>query len=458
MVSLSVDGLVSGLDTTSLVNQLVAAEGIVQKQLETRLSQTQRSAEAYRSINSKVDALRSAAEGLTKASTWTAAKATSSSTAVAVAVTGTPQPGSITFRVTSVAAAHAQVGTTQTAPPTTAGVYSTLTVRGADGAVTGTVAVGGTGSLDDAAAAINASSHGLNATVLQVEPGKYALQVSSRATGAAAAFSVSTDSSASTGFSILRQGKDATIVLGDAAPQTTPQTTPLTIRSATNTFAGVVPGGTLTVTREDPTAVTVDVSPDPDAVAAKVQALVDAANAALTEIDRHSANGKDSKAVLRGDSNLRRLTDQVLAAVSDLVAGSGSPGSAGVQLTREGKVSFAKDTFLARLAADPAAVRRALAGPAEAATGTTPARGEGVAVRVEKLAKQVANVTTGSLALLAKGRDELAADIQVRIDDWDLRLEARREALTRQFSAMETALSSLKQQSSWLAGQLSSLA
>jgi flagellar hook-associated protein 2 len=451
MVSLSVDGLVSGLDTTSLVNQLVAAEGIVQKQLETRLSQTQKSAEAYRSINSKVDALRSAAEGLAKAATWTAAKATSSSTAVAVAVTGTPQPGSITFTVTSVAAAHAQVGATQTAPPTTAGVYSTLTVRGAGGAVSGTVTVGGSGSLNDAAAALNAADLGLNATVLQVEPGKYALQVSARATGAAAAFSVSTDASATSGFTVLRQGKDARIVLGDSA-------TPLPITSATNTFAGIVPGGTLTVTREEPTAVTVDVSPDPDAVAAKVQALVDAANAALTEIDKHSANGKDSKAVLRGDSNLRRLTDQVLAAVSDLVAGSGSPGSAGVQLTRDGKVSFSKDTFLARLAADPAAVRRALAGPAEAATGTTPARGEGVAVRVEKLARQVTNVTTGSLALLAKGRDELAADIQVRIDDWDLRLEARREALTRQFSVMETALSSLKQQSSWLAGQLSSLA
>jgi flagellar hook-associated protein 2 len=451
MVSLSVDGLVSGLDTTSLVNQLVAAEGIVQKQLETRLSQTQKSAEAYRSINTKVDALRSAAEGLTKPATWTAAKATSSSTAVAVAVTGTAQPGSITFKVTSVAAAHTAVGATQTAPPSTAGTYSTLTVRGTGGAVTGTVAVGGTGSLNDAVAAINASDLGLTATVLQVKPGQFALQVSAKATGSAAAFSVSTDSSASTGFTTLRQGRDATIALGDTA-------TPLTITSATNTFSGVVPGGTLTVTREEATPVTVDVSPDPDAVAAKVQALVDAANAALTEIDKHSANGKDSKAVLRGDSNLRRLTDQVLAAVSELVAGSGSPGTSGVQLTRDGKVSFSKDTFLARLAADPTAVRRALAGPAEAATATTPARGEGVAVRVEKLAKQVTNVTTGSLALLAKGRDELAADIQVRIDDWDLRLEARREALTRQFSVMETALSSLKQQSSWLAGQLSSLA
>ncbi|SNS49939.1 flagellar hook-associated protein 2 [Geodermatophilus saharensis] len=446
MVSLSVDGLVSGLDTTGLITQLVAAEGVVQTQLKTRLTQTQKAAEAYRSINTKVDALRSAAEELTKGGTWTAAKATSSSTAVAVAVTGTPQPGSITFTVTSVAAAHTVVGATQSAPPTTAGVYSSLTVYGPDGTTPkGTVAVGGTGSLNDAAAAINADTTlGLNATVLQVEPGKYALQVSAKATGAAARFSLGTGSAPATGFTTLRQGKDAKITLGDA-------TSPLPITSATNTFTGVIPGGTLTVTREDATPVTVDVSADPDAVAAKVQAFVDAANAALGEIAKHSANGKDSTAVLRGDSNLRRLSDQILTAVSDAV-GEDSPGVAGVQLTRDGKVQFTKDRFLTRLQADPAALQR-LFTDTEATDGA-----DGVATRVQTLAKQLTNVTTGSLTLLARGRDDLAKDIETRIADWDLRLAARKEALTRQFTAMETALSSLKQQSSWLAGQLSSLA
>lgn len=448
MASLSVDGLVSGLQTSSLISQLVAAEGVVQTQLKTRLGQTERAAEAYRSINTKIDALRGAAEKLAEDGTWTAAKATSSSTAVAVAVTGTPQPGSITFTVGSVAAAHAVVGATQTTPPTTAGAYSTLTVFDANDVARGTITVGGTGSLNDAAAAVNASPYGLNATVLQVEPGKYRLQVSAKATGSAAAFDLGTDSSAGTGFSALRQGKDARITLGDAA-------SPLSITSATNTFTGVIPGGTLTVSREDATPVTVDVAADPEAVAAKVQSFVDAANAALSEIAARSANSKDSTAVLRGDSNLRRLTDQVLAAVSEVVGDLGSPGSMGVQLTREGTVSFTKDRFLQKLAADPAEVRTLFAGtPA----GTPAADAvEGVATRVQELARQLTHSTTGSLTLLAKGRDELAADIKIRIADWDLRLAARKELLTRQFTAMETALQSLQSQSSWLSGQLATL-
>ena len=82
---------------------------------------------------------------------------------------------------------------------------------------------------------------------------------------------------------------------------------------------------------------------------------------------------------------------------------------------------------------------------------------EGVAQRVFDLAKAATDTTTGTLVTLAKGRDQLAKDIEKRIDAWDLRLAQRKETLTRQFTAMETALSSMKNQSNWLAGQISSL-
>jgi flagellar hook-associated protein 2 len=67
------------------------------------------------------------------------------------------------------------------------------------------------------------------------------------------------------------------------------------------------------------------------------------------------------------------------------------------------------------------------------------------------------DTTTGTLTLLAQGRDKLAKDIESRIEAWDLRLAQRKQTLTRQFTAMETALSSMKNQSTWLAGQLNSL-
>ena len=49
------------------------------------------------------------------------------------------------------------------------------------------------------------------------------------------------------------------------------------------------------------------------------------------------------------------------------------------------------------------------------------------------------------------------ADLEERIAAWETRLALRKEGLTRQFTAMETALSALQNQSTWLSGQLANL-
>ena len=81
----------------------------------------------------------------------------------------------------------------------------------------------------------------------------------------------------------------------------------------------------------------------------------------------------------------------------------------------------------------------------------------GIAGRLLSVTKAASGSTTGSLVKMAEGQDSLIKDIKDRIEAWDLRLAKRKETLTRQFSAMETALSSLKNQSTWLAGQINSL-
>ena len=93
MAGMSVDGLVSGLDTTSLITSLLQIEAQPQTQLKTRLTATQNTAAAYRSINTKFDALRTAAEALTSAglaaarSATSSADVTSSATSAAAATT-----------------------------------------------------------------------------------------------------------------------------------------------------------------------------------------------------------------------------------------------------------------------------------------------------------------------------------------------------------------------------------
>jgi len=64
---------------------------------------------------------------------------------------------------------------------------------------------------------------------------------------------------------------------------------------------------------------------------------------------------------------------------------------------------------------------------------------------------------TGMLTSLANGQDTRAKDIQDQIDDWTTRLALRQKTLTDQFTAMETALGTLKDQASWLTSQINSL-
>ncbi len=456
-MTMSIGGLVSGLDTSSLISQLIAAERLPQNRLKAQLGTAQKAAEAYRALNSKMDAIRTAAETMLEPQAWTAVKASSTMPSVAVSATPDAAPASLTFEVKQTAAAHVVLGATEYAATTDSAGFSELEVLDATGAVKGTITVGGSGTLADAAKAVNDSSFGLSATVVELSPGKLKLQVTAETSGAAAAFDLRNPANAALAtppddFTTVTQGRNATLKVGDP-------TTGYEVTSATNSFTGLLAGVTITVSKPE-TSVTVDVSSDPKAVAASMKALVDAANKALAGIRDRTDPERGSAAVLKGDSALRSLTSKVLQAVADAV-GTSSPGRIGLQLDRDGALVFDEAKFTAALADDPALAQKIGAGTPKAGpdgtVGTADDGVPGVAQRLLDLARTATHATTGTLTLLAKGKDTLAEDFTDRIADWDLRLAARRETLTRQFTAMETALGTMRNQSNWLAGQLSSL-
>ena len=451
-MSMSVDGLISGMDTTSLINQLISAEASTQTKLKSRLTATETAASAYRTVNTTFAAVRAAAESALKAQTWNPTSTASSSTAVTATGTNGAAAGSLTFAVRQLATAHSVVSPANWAATTDAhGLTSPLEVRDGNGDAVGTITINGP-TLADAVSAINASEHGLSATAVKVADGSYRLQVTARETGEAKRFDLGTAGT----FTATTSGKDAIIRVGSDSTYD--------VTSSTNTFEGLMDGVTLTVGKADPAApVTVTVSSDPEAVAKSVQAMVDSVNAALSTVKTYTNNSKGSTAALKGDYAVTQLSGRLLDAVSEAIGADGSPAKVGFQLTRDGKITFDKATFTAALADNPALTQRMVAGTA-AGTGVDGIAGtpddvaaSGIAGRLLAVSQAASDSTTGSLVKLAEGQDSLATDIKARIEAWDLRLEKRKETLTRQFTAMETALSSLKNQSTWLAGQINSL-
>jgi flagellar capping protein FliD len=361
-------GLISGMDTGSLVSQLIAAEAAPQAALRTRLKTAEAAASAYRTVNTTFLAVRAAAEAAVKPDVWNPVKASSSSGNVSVSASGGATPGSLTFKVLSTATAHSVLEKNSAWTSATAAYgASSITVLDKDG-VAKTPAItltdtdeDGTVSLTEAAAAINASTHGLNAAVVQVGATEFALQVSSKTTGKDSNFSI-TGSGTVTNPTL---GADARIKIGDTADA-------YEVASATNTFSAVMPGATFTVNKVDPdTAVTLSVSSDPDAVAAKMQSLVDAVNASLNEVRRATSNSKDSTATLKGDYSVSQLAGRLMNAVSSAIVGAGapvgtppmpadlSPATVGFELSKDGKtVVFTKAKFLTALQNDPGLAQR----------------------------------------------------------------------------------------------------
>jgi flagellar hook-associated protein 2 len=450
----TVDGLVSGMQTTSVIAGLMQVEAAPQTALKGKVSTQQKVVGSYQSINTKMSGLLSAAKALNAPTAWKAATATSSSDSVLATTnaTGNNQTGSVTFRVKQLAASESRVYSSGSVAATSDSITSasSIDITNTATGVTKSLPITDT-SLKGVVDAINGSSDiGVKATAIQTAPGKYTLQITSAATGAASAFSIG---------GVDGLGADVAATEGSDAILTVGTTNAFEISSSSNTFKGLMDG--LTVTAKSKTAdtdppVTVGVSSDTDGVAAKVQAMVDAANAALTEISAQTQNssGNVPAGALAGNSSMQMLASSILQTVSGGAGGLGSLKDVGVELTRDGQLTFDKTKFTAALNADPIKTQSYF-------NGTTDIDGDGIkdglADKMVGMADKATQSNTGTLAQLITSGNSAITDLTDRISDWDVRLQQRQETLQRQFTAMETALGSLKNQSSWLSGQLASL-
>ena len=83
---ISFSGLASGLDTSSIISQLMSVESQPQTDLKNRVATEQTQVSALQGINTALAALASSADSFTTGSTWTQLAATSSNAAHALAV------------------------------------------------------------------------------------------------------------------------------------------------------------------------------------------------------------------------------------------------------------------------------------------------------------------------------------------------------------------------------------
>ncbi|WP_295011342.1 flagellar filament capping protein FliD [uncultured Microbacterium sp.] len=448
---MNIDGLVSGLDTTKIINSLMDVAAIPKNQITAKITDRTSVITNLQSLNASLQDLVAKAKTAKDPHSLGAFTATASSDAVKVVVGASASRFSTGVVVDAIARAHSVV--------TAAGGATTwsgpFTVVGADGKTTEIPA--GAASAAELAKNINAAKAGVTASV--VPAGTAAdgtplsrLQLTATATGAANTFSLqrgtaadvatgtSVDITTEQGAAIVTAGSDARIRLfaGTAAEQS--------LTSADGSFT-VGEGITVTAVKTTSDPVTVAVSPDTKAQSTTAETFVKQVSALLTRIDNGSkatigAPGKDTTlGVFTGDSTVRALRGALASAVQSPVDGV-SPSTIGISIDQYGALSFDADRFATAMAADPE---------------RTQAMFSAISARVESAAGTYSDKYDGLLTRRITGQQSEVKSLQDQSDAWDIRLAQRRATLERTYATLETQLSALQSQSSWLSGQLGSL-
>ncbi|WCD92848.1 flagellar filament capping protein FliD [Microbacterium sp. nov. GSS16] len=453
-MALSLDGLVSGLNTTDLIKAMMDVHSIPKNLLKSKIADKGVVISNLQSLNASLQDLATKANTASVPGAMTAFTATSSANTVKVTAGADATPGAIDIVVDHAAQRHSVVSAPLAAWPDEPPVITLQNSKGERVEVTAAST-----SMQDVAKAINQAGFGVRATAVSAGTSAdgtplYRLQLNAAELGAGGTFTVLRGDVASVeagnAADILADPRAATVSTGaDAQVRLWAGTAAEQIVTSSNgTFTGLLPGVDVTVTATSTDPITVTVATDSAAQAKAHEAFVAQIAKMLSGIDKGStatvpagAGETTTLGVFTGDSTVRALRRGLADAVQYPVDGV-SPSTMGISIDRYGVLSFDQERFTKALVENPEQV---------AATFS------GLATRVEEVAKSYSDKHDGLLTARITGQQNEVDALGEQVERWDVRLAQRKTTLERTYAQLEVQLSRMQSQSSYLTSQLSAL-
>jgi len=451
MPILQASGIGSGLDVAGLVNQLVAAERTpVENRLKARESLINGQLSAWGKVSSVLDSLQTALAGLKTSTAFQQHSTTSSNTAVATATaTSSAATGNYALTVNQVATAQ-QLTSTYGVPDTNTTVVGTGSMEiSIGGAAPTTVTIGGTGTLADIRDAINSQVTGVTAVIINDGTNNF-LSINANNTGTANSITITAAGDAdgnATDNSGLSRFINANMNQISAAQDANFDLNGVTgITSSSNTVTTAVTGVTLNLLAAGTTNITVGA--DSAAVKASITSFVDAYNSVIKTINDQSKykEGASTQGPLLSDSMVRNLKTRLQTIVGDLSTNGGVYST----LTELGYATNSTDGTLTLK--DSTKLDSALSSNFND-VGTL------VADITTKLDTAISPYlgTTGMIHSRTDGLNTQLSDIGTERDRLDYRISMIKERYTKQFSALDSLISSMNGTMSYLQQQLANL-
>jgi flagellar hook-associated protein 2 len=454
----SISGLASGIDTSTIVDQLMAIERQPQTRLKTQVTISAARKTVLSDIQTRLKNQQLAAQDLKSVTLWSNQQSidVNDPTKAAVSLSGPAGTGSYQLNVGQLAR-----GSQRWYSYATPSSDDTITFSNGH---TTTITAGS--DIDAAVLAVNSDANApvYASAVTDAQSGTKYLVFSSRTTGAtASAFTASASSLAEDGSRAVG-GLDANYWVDSGAVKTSPS----------NVVTDAIPGVSVTLkgvtTSSGPVTVTVSApAPDNANITAKVKAFVDQYNSTLDFIrskldEKKVVNPQTAadqqKGLLNGDTMLEGILSQLRVAMTNTYA-PGNPttldqmneigvstGSGFATLNQdaiEGKLVFDTAKFATALAADPTSVKNLISGTS------------GFGQALDNLLAPTLQAG-GTMESRLSSEDLKQKSLNDQIASMDVLLTKKQDTLKAQFAAMETALQQSQAQGQWLSGQLAGLA
>ncbi|MDK8030853.1 flagellar filament capping protein FliD [Escherichia coli] len=462
MASISTLGVGSGLDLSSILDSLEAAEKSTLTPISKQQSSYTAKLSAYGTLKSALESFQTANTALNKADLFTATSTTSSSSAFSATTTGSAIAGKYTISVSQLA--QAQTLTTKNSQKDSKAAIATsdsvLTIQQGGGKDPVTIDISaGNSSLSGIRDAINNAKAGVSASIINVGNGEYRLSITANDTGSDNAMKLSVS-----GDSALESFMGYNGTPGDSSngmiESVTAQNAKLTvnnveIENSSNTISDSLEDITLNLNDVTTGNQTLTISKDTSKAENAVKAWVDAYNTLqdtfssltkYTAVDAGAESQDSSNGALLGDSTLRTIQTQLKTLLANTHSSSNYKTLAQISITSDastGKLEIATDKLQTALKNDAAGIGEMFIGDGKSTGVTT-----GIS----------SNLTSwlSSTGIIQAAKDGVSKTLNNLTDQYNAASERIDTLMTRykaQFTQLDVLMNSLNSTSSYLTQQ-----
>ena len=454
-MSITFGGLATGIDTNSLIDQLMAAERVPITRLESDKAWMNSRLAGFQSFDVQLQGLLTDVQKISDREQYFQRSATASSDDFFSTTVSNDALAGTRYQIEVESLAQVQKSYSNAANSGFSAkdtlVFGTGNLSFTVGTETKTVTIDDNNkSLEGIAQAINDAAIGVSAAIIN-DGSASPYRLTLTADDVAISFSLdSSDLDGDVGVTAL-EGNNFTN--SQLATEAQIKVDGLTITSSSNTITDAIPGVTLDLLDAAVgTTTQLTISSDTAVISQNIQDFITGYNNAISFVTSQSTMGDSDSGILSGDSGLnavKRHLQDMLTNLSDNNGSFRALSQLGLETQKDGTLTLNAETLDAAIKTDFDSVVSLLAGEKNGDGG--------VGAQFKDYLESLTNSSTGLLAGRTESINSNVSRMDERIYQMELRLEKRESTIRSQFNAMEQLVSVMNSTSDYLNTQMSAL-